>query len=86
MGYFFTELTGPLPSTTSPVTLKMRPKMQSPTGTEMGAPVSSTLMPRERPSEEDMAMVRTTPSPRCCWISRVNFSWRPETVNSMVSA
>ena len=40
----------------------------------MGAPVSVIVMPRTRPSVEDMAMARTTPSPRCCWTSSVSFS------------
>ena len=56
MGYFLSNLTSPRPSTGSPVTLKMRPSTPLPTGTEMGAPVSTTSMPRFRPSEEDMAM------------------------------
>ena len=33
---------------------------------EMGAPVSLTVIPRRRPSVEDMATARTQPSPRCC--------------------
>ena len=37
-----------------------------PTGTEIGAPVPATFMPRRRPSLEPRAMVRTTPSPSCC--------------------
>ncbi len=42
--------TGPRSSTGSPVTLKMRPRTPSPTGTEIGAPVAVTVMPRLRPS------------------------------------
>ena len=41
------------------------------TGTEIGAPVDCTASPRFKPSEAPMAMVRTTPSPSCCWTSRV---------------
>jgi hypothetical protein len=42
-----------------------------PTGTEIGAPVLRTFMPRRRPSDEPSAMVRTTPSPSCCSTSKV---------------
>src|SRR5213079_1030227 len=41
------------------------------TGTEIGAPVAATARPRFKPSEEPMAMVRTTPSPSCCCTSSV---------------
>jgi len=34
-----------------------------PTGTLMGAPVSSTSVPRVRPSVDDIAIVRTSPPP-----------------------
>ena len=40
---------GPRLSTGSPVTLKMRPRVPSPTGTEIGPPVSVTGMPRFKP-------------------------------------
>ena len=43
----------------------------SPTGTEIGLPVFETGMPRRRPSDEPSAIVRTTPSPSCCWTSKV---------------
>ena len=49
----------------------MRPSVPLPTGTEIGAPVEFTFMPRRRPSEEPSAMVRTTPSPSCCSTSKV---------------
>jgi hypothetical protein len=56
----------------------MRPSVPEPTGTEMGAPVPVTFMPRRRPSEEPSAMQRTTPSPSCCSTSKVRpFSTRP---------
>jgi len=50
----------------------MRPSVPLPTGTEIGAPVLFTVMPRRRPSEEPSAMQRTTPSPSCCSTSKVS--------------
>jgi hypothetical protein len=44
-----------------------------PTGMVIGAPVSSTDMPRVRPSVEAMATVRTWLSPRCWATSSVSF-------------
>ena len=49
----------------------MRPRVFGPTGTDTGAPVLSTPMPRFSPSVEPIAMVRTTPSPICCCTSSV---------------
>ena len=49
----------------------IRPNVSSPTGIEIGSPVLVTERPRERPSDEPIAMVRTMPSPNCCWTSRV---------------
>ncbi len=49
----------------------MRPSVPVPTGTEIGAPVLVTFMPRRRPSEEPSAMQRTMPSPSCCSTSKV---------------
>ncbi len=49
----------------------MRPRHCSPTGTAIGSPVSSTGMPRVRPSVDDMATQRTTLSPMCMATSRV---------------
>src|SRR5690349_2280319 len=49
----------------------MRPSVALPTGTLIGLPVASTVRPRRRPSEEPIAMVRTTPSPSCCCTSSV---------------
>ena len=48
------------------MTLMMRPSVSSPTGTEIGAPVSVHSWPRTRPSEVSIATVRTVFSPRCC--------------------
>ena len=56
----------------SPSTFTKRPSVSRPTGTEMGAPVSLTGMPRTRPSVVDIAMPRTRFSPRCCATSRVS--------------
>src|SRR2546423_232708 len=57
--------TGPASSTGSPTTLMMRPSVPSPTGTEIGWPVSVTSWPRTRPSLVSIATVRTVDSPRC---------------------
>ena len=65
-------MAGPL-STGSPTMLRMRPSVSLPTGIVIGAPVSSTLMPRVRPSVEAMATVRTWLSPRCWATSSVSF-------------
>src|SRR4029077_12139632 len=43
----------------------MRPNVDSPTGTVMPLPVSTTSWPRTRPSVESIAMARTVFSPRC---------------------
>src|SRR5947209_2623162 len=56
----------------SPITLKRRPRTPSPTGTLIGPPVSVTLMPRFKPSVEDIAIERTQFSPRCCCTSSVS--------------
>ncbi len=60
-----------LPSITSPSTLKMRPSVASPTGTEIGAPVSLTSAPRASPSVESIATARTRSFPRCCCTSAI---------------
>src|SRR3712207_6199900 len=57
--------TGPASSTGWPTTFMMRPSVPSPTGTEIGPPVSPTAWPRTRPSVVSIAMVRTVFSPRC---------------------
>ena len=46
-------------------------KVAEPTGTEIGAPVLATAIPRRKPSLGPSAMVRTTPSPSCCCTSKV---------------
>ncbi len=73
IGYvFFVWIAGPL-STGSPTTLRIRPSVSGPTGIEMGAPVSFTVIPRRRPSVAAMAIVRTWLSPRCWATSSVSF-------------
>src|ERR1700744_5553930 len=64
------DLIGPPSSTGSPITFMMRPSVPSPTGTEIGRPVSVTSWPRTRPSVASIAIVRTVDSPRCCATSR----------------
>lgn len=59
-------------SMASPRTLKIRPRVFSPTGTLIGAPVATASMPRTSPSVLPMAMQRTVSSPRCCATSAVN--------------
>ena len=54
-----TLLTCGNPSMASPVTLNKRPLIPSPTGIEIGIPVSVTTMPRTKPSVPSIAMVRT---------------------------
>ena len=46
-----------------PKTLNTRPNVSFPTGTEMELPVSTTSIPRCKPSVDSMAIVRITPSP-----------------------
>src|SRR6476646_3845849 len=64
--------TGPASSTGSPITLIMRPNVASPTGTEIGPPVSVTSWPRTSPSVASIATVRTVDAPRCCATSRIS--------------
>ena len=59
-----------LPSTGSPITFQMRPRVCGPTGIMMGAPVSTASMPRTRPSVDDMATVRTRSPGR--WVCTSN--------------
>src|SRR6266480_4484963 len=86
MGDRLVNFTGPLLSTGSPVTLKTRPRVPSPTGTVMGPPVSFTFMPRFNPSVDDMAIERTQFSPRCCWTSSVSLVGLPLTSYSISRA
>ena len=63
------DLTLPASSIGSPRTLKIRPRVTSPTGTEIDAPVSCTSAPRGMPSVESIATARTRSLPRCCCTS-----------------
>ena len=54
-----------------PDTSNTWPLVTSPTGTEIGPPVSCTVAPRTKPSVGLSATVRTVESPRCCSTSRV---------------
>ena len=49
----------------SPSMLNTWPLVTSPTGTEIGPPVSVTCAPRTTPSVGWSAMARTMPSPMC---------------------
>jgi len=77
---------GPASSIGRPSTSMMRPRVAWPTGTEIGAPVPLTFMPRRSPSDEPMAMVRTTPSPSCCCTSNVRPSSAPFSLGSIIRA
>ncbi len=61
-----------IPSIGSPITLNILPSAASPTGTEIGAPVSMTSRSRGKPAVSCMAMVRTRLSPKCCATSSVS--------------
>ncbi len=63
----------------------MRPRVTSPTGTVIGPPVSTTSMPRARPSVESMATARTRSSPRCCCTSQTS-TWLSPPVSSSDSS
>ncbi len=77
IGMRFWTLTGPSSSTGSPITLSTRPRVPGPTGTEMGAPVSITFMPRTMPSVGSMLTQRTRFSPRCCCTSATTSTAAP---------
>jgi hypothetical protein len=64
--------TGPRSSIGRPSTSITRPSTPWPTGTWMFSPVARTFMPRFRPSELPIAIVRTMPSPSCCSTSKVS--------------
>src|SRR3954471_2970565 len=66
----------------SPSRLKMRPSVTSPTGTVIGPPVSSTSIPRARPSVVSMATARTRSSPRCCCTSHTSTPASPPPARS----
>ena len=62
---------GSFSSTGSPRTFQTRPSVTSPTGTEIGPPVSNTSVPRAMPSVASIATARTRSSPRCCCTSAI---------------
>ena len=66
MGILSFSPTSPLPSMGLPRTLRILPKVFSPTGTVTGSPVFSASAPLLSPSVMPIAMVLTTPSPSCC--------------------
>ena len=55
-----------------PSRLKIRPRVSMPTGTEIGPPRSTAVIPRRQPSVEDMATQRAMSLPRCWATSRVS--------------
>ncbi len=75
IGRWTSALTGPLPSIGWPRTSKTRPRVASPTGTVIAAPVSTASTPRARPSVVVIATARTQLLPRCCCTSQTSGSW-----------
>ena len=73
-------------STGSPSTLKIRPSVASPTGTVIGAPVSTTSRPRARPSVASIAIARTRSSPRCCCTSATSVVAAPSAAGTLISS
>src|SRR5829696_3192621 len=71
IGQRSSALTSSPSSMTSPRTLKILRRVASPTGTLIGAPVSSTSIPRASPSVVSMATARTRSLPRCWWTSAI---------------
>lgn len=72
MGYLFLVYIGPLSSIGSPITFIILPSVSSPTGIDIGFPVSVTCYPLTRPSVESIAIVLTLESPKCYATSRIN--------------
>ncbi len=68
----------------SPITLKRRPSVSTPTGTMIGLPVLRTGSPRRKPSVESIAMQRTELSPVSSSTSRVTS--RPDRVLAMIAS
>ena len=66
IGMVFSVLISPALSTGSPRTFIILPRVFSPTGTFIGAPVLFTESPLFKPSVEPIAIVLTIPSPICC--------------------
>src|SRR6186997_1846803 len=74
IGRWTAASTGPLRSIARPRTSNTRPRVASPTGTVIGAPVSTTLVPRASPSVVVIATLRTQLLPRCCATSHTSGS------------
>ncbi len=74
IGRLTAAVTAPLLSIGWPRTSKTRPRVTSPTGTVIAAPVSTASPPRARPSVVVIATVRTQLLPRCCWTSHTSGS------------
>ena len=72
IGSFISTLGFSLPSIASPRTLNIRPKVCSPTGTDIGLPVAKASIPLLSPSVVSIAIHLTTSSPRCCATSTVS--------------
>src|SRR3712207_3727610 len=58
----------------------MRPRAASPTGTAIGAPVSTISIPRIAPSVDDIATARTMLRPMCCCTSATSRIRSPASV------
>ena len=71
MGDVSSVATEPFSSTGSPSTLKILPRVPLPTGTLIGAPVSTISIPLTKPSVPLMATARTWLSPSSCCTSQV---------------
>ena len=54
--------------------IMIRPSVSGPTGTVIGAPVSTASVPRTKPSVASIAIVRTADSPRC-WATSSTSRW-----------
>ena len=80
IGHRSSVTTGSPRSMGSPSRLKMRPSVASPTGTVMGPPVSTTSVPRARPSVVSMATARSRSSPRCCCTSQTSVPASPRSI------
>src|SRR6476659_2826310 len=85
MGQRSLALTGPSPSTGSPTTFRIRPRVSSPTGIVIVVPVSTACIPRTMPSVGFIEMQRTRFSPRCCATSAITSIGMPVCLPSSVT-
>ena len=86
IGSFVSAGHGPSSSTGSPSTLKIRPRIVLPTGTESAAPVSTTVIPRCKPSVALIDTARTRLSPRSCCTSATIFTSFPDSSLAVISS